>query len=337
MCRRGPEGLWAERPIFAIGGPRPLDEVWYLSDNGRVRTPCGCRPCDRPPGAADRRRRGSDAARPQALARPAPCRTWPSPVRPRSRSTSRAASCLTRTTAALADPGFEREARGHVRLARWPSGPSYRFSTDVLGEGELDGAVWRGDVVLKGYGDPTLVHARPALAGLPAPLAGNPAGQRARRRATSPISTRGARGRAGSRTSSSTSRRRSRLSSSTAAVSRAPTRQPALAAALSFRAALLRAGITVAGRAMTATADRQAVPLATIDSVPLQRSCASWTTRATTSRPRCCSSSSEPALGATARPRPAPRSSTSSLDGGRSPARAACGSSTAPASRASTG
>ena len=35
-------------------------------------------------------------------------------------------------------------------------GPSYRFSTDVLGEGELDGVVWRGDIVLKGYGDPTL-------------------------------------------------------------------------------------------------------------------------------------------------------------------------------------
>ena len=48
------------------------------------------------------------------------------------------------------------------------------------------------------------------------------------------------------------------------------TRQPALAAALSFRAALLRAGITVAGRAMTATADPEAVPLATIESVPLQ-------------------------------------------------------------------
>src|SRR5207247_66928 len=35
-------------------------------------------------------------------------------------------------------------------------GPSFRFSTDVLGEGELEGTLWRGDVVLKGYGDPTL-------------------------------------------------------------------------------------------------------------------------------------------------------------------------------------
>jgi D-alanyl-D-alanine carboxypeptidase/D-alanyl-D-alanine-endopeptidase (penicillin-binding protein 4) len=47
------------------------------------------------------------------------------------------------------------------------------------------------------------------------------------------------------------------------------TRDPALAAALSFRAALIRAGITVAGRAMTGTADAAAVPLASSESVPL--------------------------------------------------------------------
>ena len=35
-------------------------------------------------------------------------------------------------------------------------GPTFRFSTDALGEGELDGSIWRGDIVLKGYGDPTL-------------------------------------------------------------------------------------------------------------------------------------------------------------------------------------
>ncbi len=35
-------------------------------------------------------------------------------------------------------------------------GPSFRFSTDALGEGELDGSVWRGDIFLKGYGDPML-------------------------------------------------------------------------------------------------------------------------------------------------------------------------------------
>jgi serine-type D-Ala-D-Ala carboxypeptidase/endopeptidase (penicillin-binding protein 4) len=35
-------------------------------------------------------------------------------------------------------------------------GPAYRLPTRVFGEGRLDGRVWRGRLVLKGYGDPTL-------------------------------------------------------------------------------------------------------------------------------------------------------------------------------------
>jgi len=35
-------------------------------------------------------------------------------------------------------------------------GPAYRVPTEALGEGTLDGATWLGDLVLKGYGDPTL-------------------------------------------------------------------------------------------------------------------------------------------------------------------------------------
>src|SRR5207253_4870835 len=37
-------------------------------------------------------------------------------------------------------------------------GPAFRIETDVLGSGEFDGdrGVWRGDLILKGYGDPTL-------------------------------------------------------------------------------------------------------------------------------------------------------------------------------------
>ena len=35
-------------------------------------------------------------------------------------------------------------------------GPSYRFRTEVLGAGELDGHVWRGNLFLVGMGDPTL-------------------------------------------------------------------------------------------------------------------------------------------------------------------------------------
>jgi serine-type D-Ala-D-Ala carboxypeptidase/endopeptidase (penicillin-binding protein 4) len=38
-------------------------------------------------------------------------------------------------------------------------GPGYRFHTEVAGDGELDGRVWRGDLFLVGYGDPTLAPA----------------------------------------------------------------------------------------------------------------------------------------------------------------------------------
>ena len=35
-------------------------------------------------------------------------------------------------------------------------GPSFRIETDVLGVGTQDGTTWQGNIVLKGYGDPTL-------------------------------------------------------------------------------------------------------------------------------------------------------------------------------------
>ena len=35
-------------------------------------------------------------------------------------------------------------------------GPDHRIETDVLGDGALEGTTWNGDLVLKGYGDPTL-------------------------------------------------------------------------------------------------------------------------------------------------------------------------------------
>lgn len=38
-------------------------------------------------------------------------------------------------------------------------GPGYRFRTEVAGRGELAGRVWRGDLFLVGYGDPTLTPA----------------------------------------------------------------------------------------------------------------------------------------------------------------------------------
>jgi D-alanyl-D-alanine carboxypeptidase len=45
-------------------------------------------------------------------------------------------------------------------------GPAHQFETEVVGEGEQEGTLWRGDVILKGYGDPTLSTLRlHALAG----------------------------------------------------------------------------------------------------------------------------------------------------------------------------
>jgi serine-type D-Ala-D-Ala carboxypeptidase/endopeptidase (penicillin-binding protein 4) len=39
-------------------------------------------------------------------------------------------------------------------------GPSFRIDTDVLGDGQQDGATWQGNLVLKGYGDPALSFAQ---------------------------------------------------------------------------------------------------------------------------------------------------------------------------------
>jgi len=35
-------------------------------------------------------------------------------------------------------------------------GPAFRIDTEVLGEGQLEGTIWQGDLVLRGYGDPSL-------------------------------------------------------------------------------------------------------------------------------------------------------------------------------------
>lgn len=148
-------------------------------------------------------------------------------------------------------------------------GPSFRFSTDVVGEGELDGTLWRGDIVLKGYGDPTLSTLD--LLSLASQLR-----SQGIRRVTGQV--------IGDESFFDTKRMAPGWKSyfflnespalSALTVDRGrykshSTTQPALAAALSFRTALLRAGISVAGRALTGTADAAAVPLATIESVPL--------------------------------------------------------------------
>jgi D-alanyl-D-alanine carboxypeptidase/D-alanyl-D-alanine-endopeptidase (penicillin-binding protein 4) len=148
-------------------------------------------------------------------------------------------------------------------------GPSYRFSTDVLGEGELDGTLWRGDIVIKGYGDPTL-STLDLLS-----LASQIRSQGIRRVTGHVVGDE----------SFFDSRRTGPGWKSYFFLNESPalsalvvdrcryqgylTRDPALASALLFRKALVRAGVTVAGRAVTGVADPEAASLATIESVPL--------------------------------------------------------------------
>jgi D-alanyl-D-alanine carboxypeptidase/D-alanyl-D-alanine-endopeptidase (penicillin-binding protein 4) len=42
-------------------------------------------------------------------------------------------------------------------------GPAYRFHTDVLGTGRLVDGVWHGNIIVKGFGDPTLTTAKLGL------------------------------------------------------------------------------------------------------------------------------------------------------------------------------
>lgn len=59
--------------------------------------------------------------------------------------------------APLAPASTEKLAVTYALLAAL--GPEFRISTEVLGHGTLEGTTWRGDLVLKGYGDPTLSSA----------------------------------------------------------------------------------------------------------------------------------------------------------------------------------
>jgi D-alanyl-D-alanine carboxypeptidase/D-alanyl-D-alanine-endopeptidase (penicillin-binding protein 4) len=149
-------------------------------------------------------------------------------------------------------------------------GPAHQFETEVLGDGEQQGNLWRGDLVLKGYGDPTLSTLRlHALAGqiratgitrVTGRLVGDESYFDTRRTApgwkswffineSPPLSALTVdRGRYHGRTS----------------------RNPALAAAESFREALRAAGIAVAGRTLLGKAAEDAPPLASTTSVPLE-------------------------------------------------------------------
>jgi len=148
-------------------------------------------------------------------------------------------------------------------------GPAHQFQTEVIGEGEQEGALWRGDLILKGYGDPTLsalrLHALAAqvraygITRVSGRLVGDESFFDSKRTApgwkswffineSPPLSALTAdRGRYRGRTS----------------------RNPAQAAAEIFREALLAAGVSITGRTLVGKASEDALPLASTSSLPL--------------------------------------------------------------------
>jgi D-alanyl-D-alanine carboxypeptidase/D-alanyl-D-alanine-endopeptidase (penicillin-binding protein 4) len=148
-------------------------------------------------------------------------------------------------------------------------GPSYRFETDVLGEGSQDGSTWRGALVLKGGGDPSLTHwSLQALAnqiraaGIRDVIGGVVADESwfdSRRTAagwkpgfylneSAPLSA---------------------LVVDGDRVGGVLSRNPALSSGLAFRTALRKAGITVEGTVRVGVADEFVVPLASVKSPTL--------------------------------------------------------------------
>jgi serine-type D-Ala-D-Ala carboxypeptidase/endopeptidase (penicillin-binding protein 4) len=148
-------------------------------------------------------------------------------------------------------------------------GPWFRIETTVLGKGRLDGTVWHGNLVLKGYGDPTL-------------------SSRDLRRLARQIRAAGIRrvtGRIVGDESFFDSRRvvrgwkswyyvnesapLSALTVDRAVYHGRVSREPALAAAGTFRAELRRLNVRVMGPAVTGRAPPRALPIASTLSPPL--------------------------------------------------------------------
>jgi len=148
-------------------------------------------------------------------------------------------------------------------------GPEFRFETDVVGRGELDGTVWRGSLLLVGHGDPTLSSADLAALAQQVRAAGI-------RRVTGAIlgdesyfdARRTAPGwRAGYYINESPPL--SALTVDRDYYAGRIWRNPALGAGLAFRAALRRAGVYVVGAAGTGVAPEDGVGLASVESQPL--------------------------------------------------------------------
>jgi D-alanyl-D-alanine carboxypeptidase/D-alanyl-D-alanine-endopeptidase (penicillin-binding protein 4) len=149
-------------------------------------------------------------------------------------------------------------------------GPAFRIETDVLGEGAQDGSTWRGDLVLKGYGDPTLSSEKLAtlahqvradgITTVSGRVLGDETWFDAHRTApgwkasffvkeSPPLSA---------------------LIVDRGLVGRFTSHNPALSAARIFTKLLARAGVTVAGGTTVGAADDAGVDLASVDSPTLE-------------------------------------------------------------------
>lgn len=148
-------------------------------------------------------------------------------------------------------------------------GPDYTIETDVVGRGVQDGAVWRGKLFLVGHGDPTLSSR--GLAALARQV-----------RAAGIVRVTG--GILGDESFFDTRRTApgwkgwyyvnecaplSALTVDRAIYVGRTSRNPALSAALLFRTALRRAGVTVVGGAGVGADRGDSVPLASLQSPPL--------------------------------------------------------------------
>ena len=148
-------------------------------------------------------------------------------------------------------------------------GPSFRIETDVLGSGQQVDTTWEGDLVLKGYGDPTLMPSDLTSLARQVHAAGI---TRVTGRVLADESWFDARRTAPGWKASfyiEESPPLSALIVDRGRVGRFTSHDPALAAGELFRAALVRAGVQVTGGTAHGVADDSAVPIAEIDSPPL--------------------------------------------------------------------
>ena len=161
------------------------------------------------------------------------------------------------------------EKLGTTYAALSALGPSFRIETDVLGDGQLSGTTWQGDLVLKGYGDPGLTSAQ--------------LGKLARQVTADGITH--VTGRIIGDESWFDTRRTglgwkaqfylhespalSALVVNRGWTGRYETSRPALMAALLFRSDLRKAGVTIHGGTGIGVATATAVPLADVESEPV--------------------------------------------------------------------